>query len=503
MKIIIAGAGLTGLSYALLLKRAGYDVEIYEKRPIDDMKNLNSIIYITEKTLDIIKPFIADDIFNKTHPKSFIEGMNNKLLIPDAHASINIKDLLQALLDAAAREGISIHRQHQLTSIPVSEAEKKEAIFLDPNGKHVTVSYDQLLIACGNRDIKTILEKNNYKKPVEMHYTNLIAARISLKNNTLEGTNKASIAIHLEFNYPMMILAQLASYYFNYSPISVGYFSLYMATQNLLGIVSTYPPERREELISSPENAARFMRDRLINLRIGLSKKAPAVDFNWLEEHEDKVNKDNVCPITAFASVHIPDKSLLQQGVMTIGDAFVTAPFIFGSEYNEHVQNAFPQILKYLNALNDVKNEIDKHALIDNFIETMWMFILDKNGIGKYLSLPDFVGNTLLPDGSRVNLSPSIGYPLSRELLENLSQHSTSWIPVPAHQQGGLGQLENPINVSKTDNIMSNTNDIPAHSVNDSIAKLGMFAAPYEIIVDTSVFNRAVRPSSQRFPLTK
>ncbi len=41
MKIIIAGAGLTGLTYALLLKRNGYEVEVYEKRPIEDIKKLD------------------------------------------------------------------------------------------------------------------------------------------------------------------------------------------------------------------------------------------------------------------------------------------------------------------------------------------------------------------------------------------------------------------------------------------------------------------------------
>lgn len=270
-----------------------------------------------------------------------------------------------------------------------------------------------------------------------------------------------------------MMMAQLAAYFFNYSPTSVGSFSLYLATLHMFAMMSTFPPERRNELISNPENEVNFLRDRLKNMRIGLTKKTPEMDFKWLEEMEGKINKDNVCPITAFAAVHVPDPSLLQQGVIVIGDAFVTSPFIFGSEYNEHVQQAYPKVLTYLNNIKLIKNANEKNKALDDFIETLWAFILNKNGIGKYLSLPDLVGNTILPNGSRVNISPKIGYPLSRELLEQLSQHSYSWVPVPKHQQGG--RLEKS-DMSSMVSIPSSQTQNKKSNVQTSLARLGLFA---------------------------
>jgi hypothetical protein len=475
MTIIIVGAGLTGLTYALLLKGKGYDVELYEKRPMEDIKKLDSIIYITIQTLDILRPFIENDIFNKNNPKSFKEGINRKLLINEVHSTIYIQDLLRSLLDAAVREGIPVRRQYTLISFSRNNADiTTEAKFLDSNSNILNVQCDQLLLACGNRDIQLILGNNNYRQPVELHYTNLIGARIQLDHTDLDHTNKAAIAIYPEFNYPSMMVAQLAAYFFNYSPTSVGSFSLYLATLHKFAMMSTYPPERRDELISNPENEVNFLRDRLRNMRMGLTKKTPEMDFNWLEEMEGKINKDNVCPITALAAVHVPDKSLLQQGVIVIGDAFVTSPFIFGSEYNEHVQQAYPKLLTYLNNIKLIKNANEKNKALDDFIETLWAFILNKNGIAKYLSLPDLVGNTILPNGSRVNISPKIGYPLSRELLEQLSRHSYSWVPVPKHQQGGRLEKSDKNSIvsippSQTQNKKSSTQT--------SLARLGLFAA--------------------------
>ena len=239
----------------------------------------------------------------------------------------------------------------------------------------------------------------------------------------------------------------------------------------MFGMMSTYAPEQRDELISSPEKEVIFLRARLHNMRMNLAKECPELDFTWLEEMEEKINSQNVCPITAFAAVHVPDKTLLQQGVILIGDAFVTTPFMFGSEYNEHVHQAWPNVLAYLKSLSLARDPGEVNAAIDHFVETLWKFILNERGVGRLLKSSDFVGNTVMSDGSRVNISPKIGFPLSRELLEELNQDSKSWITTPEHQQGGrlelLGQKSHAPLPLKQNKPLSHI----------SFSKIGLFAA--------------------------
>ena len=509
MKIIIVGAGLTGLTYALLLKREGYKVEVYEKRHEEEHKKINSIIYITKGTLDTIKPFIENDIFNKDNPKSFEEGIYRKLMVPDVHANIHISELLQALLNAAEREGIPVYRQSELVSFSRNQHDMTNATFLDSHGKSITVECDQLLLACGNHDVKDVLRNNQFKEPVKLHYTNLVGARIPLDDNFkfINPENakqkKLSIATYLDCNNAKLMIAQLAAYYFNYTT-SVGNFTTYLATQRLFALVSTYPPEQREEL-SSRENKAIFLRDRLKNLRTGCTNKnIPEVDFTWLAEMESKITKDNVCDITTYATVHVPDKSLLQQGVIVIGDAFVTAPFIYGSEYNEHVSGAFQdgsyqngayqKISNYLKQIKQSSSD-ERNKMMDDFIETLWAFILNKKGIGKYLGLSDLVGNSILPNGTRVNMSYYIGYPISRELLERLSQdpvNQHSLIPIPKHQQGG--RLEQVDQNSQT--LLLSTNQLQSKKANtqSSFVKLGLFAVAATVVVGVAAASYLNKP---------
>jgi len=500
MKIDIVGAGLTGLTYALLLKREGHDVEVYERRAAEEHKKVNSIIYITKGTLDTIKPFIQDDIFNENKPKAFEEGINRELLVPDVHANIHIGDLLEALLKAAEREHIPVHRQCKLMSFSRNQNDKTNATFLDANGKTFDVECDQLLLACGNHDINDILKNNHYRAPVKLHYTHLAGARIPLDNNfKFENSEnsqqkKLSIATHLDCNETKFKIAQLAAYCFNYHPGSLGNFTTYLATQRLFAIVSTYPPEQSDEL-SSRENKAKFLQQKLKNLRTGCSKKQiPKIDFTWLEEMESKINKDNVCDITTYATVHVPDKSLLQQGVILIGDAFVTAPFIYGSEYNLHVKGAYQngsyqngayqKISDYLKKINGIKDVSEKSKMMDDFIETLWEFILDKKGISIYLGLSDLVGNSILPNGTRVNISFSKGYPISRELLERLSRDPTnqnSLIPIPKHQQGG--RLENVDQDPKALLLTNQTQVKKPNSQTSFATKMGLFAVAATVVV--------------------
>ena len=97
-KIIIVGASLVGLTYALFLKSAGISVEIYEKRPESDIENLQSMLYLKQNTLLRLSPYIDQPIFNAKTPKAFKSPANKKVHMYAAHANVRMSDLLNALL---------------------------------------------------------------------------------------------------------------------------------------------------------------------------------------------------------------------------------------------------------------------------------------------------------------------------------------------------------------------------------------------------------------------
>lgn len=441
MRITIVGAGLTGLTYGLLLKSKGYDVEIFEKRPLSDIQNLDSIIYIREKTLKILSEYIDEEIFINNSPKAFKEGVNPSLYIPEEHSCINIQDLLQALLNAADRAGIPVHRQFELKSFSrTEEGASTVALFTNESGNMFKIECDQLLLACGNHDIKPILKDLPYNQPIELHSTHVIGARIPI--DPIDFKNRSSIGIYPDANFFSMIIAQIAAL-FHCETKSIGNLSVYLASLSRFIMMSTYPSEQYDEF-SYARNQVNFLKEKLRNIRLSFNEKYKDMDYTWLEEMENKINEENVGRVTAYSMICLPDESLLKQGVILIGDAFVTTPFIFGSEYNMHVVLDYPELFNYLEKIRTVNYDSEINNARKEFIEKRWDLILNTSkGAGRLLKMPDLVGNTFGSGGSKVNPSPFIGYPVSRENLEELNKkRNNSWISIPSYQQGGfLGKV--------------------------------------------------------------
>jgi hypothetical protein len=484
MKIIIAGAGLTGVTYALLLKQQGFKVELYEKRSIEETKKLDSVIFIKNETLKILSPFIDDDIFSKKNPKAYKEGpragIYEKLSIKEDHACINIDDLLLSLLDAATKNGILVHREYELQSFSRNENDTKTNVLFKHQNQTINIECDQLLLACGNRAIKPVLG-NKYKHPLELHYVNVLGLRKRIDHTKdFANDNTSAIVIAPEFNFTSMIVAQIAAYYLNYCPISIGNFSLYLASLNKFVMMSTYPPEIHQALMSNSEDRVNFMRERIGKMRVNLNKLDK--DFQWLAEIEKEISDQDIVQVTACSAVLLPDESLLKQGAIAIGDAFVTTPFIYGSEYNEHIQHAFPIILNYLQTIkitidvaknNHTQNNTQNNAKNNArtiLCDSLWEFIERNDRAGKYLRAPDLLGNTMMREGcteNRVNISPFIGYSFNRKSLEilNENQQAPSWIKTSQYQDGG--------HLLKKENIYSNNSSSTSNN-NKELARTSM-----------------------------
>jgi len=443
-KIVIAGAGITGLTYAFLLKQAGFDVEVYEKRPLSDLNKLDSLIYLREKTLEILSPFIDEEVFNKNNPNAFKEAANPTLFFQEPHANVNIRDLLEALIHAAERAGIPIHREYELIDFAKNGEGKTIATFLKDD-QELNIECDQLLLACGNHDINNVLEGTPYNQPIDLHSTYILGSRMPVDLSNMDFTNKSSISILPEFKdteFPMatFLFSQLQSLFVD-EGWSIGFLSMYVASLTRFFFMSTLPPEHYSQIENNKAAQVDFVKDRFIYEINRLKEKYPKMEFDWLKEYINNINADNVGMVKALAKVHVPDKRLLQQNVALIGDALVTSPFIFGSEYNEHVTRAFPGLLDYLLKMREATFESERDQAINEYEEFLWNFILDEKSIGRYLRMSDMVGNTILTDGSKMNMSKSYGFPLSKENLirineENKTQKRNT-VDMPEYQNGG------------------------------------------------------------------
>jgi hypothetical protein len=171
--------------------------------------------------------------------------------------------LLQALLDAAERHGILIMRQYELQSFSRENNESKtKAVFTNNNKEQEVIPCGLLLLACGNKAIKEILG-THHRLPVELHYTNVLGARIPIDHKNFGHTHTSAIALYPDFNYLSMVVAQLAAYYLMYCPKSVGSFSVYLASLNKFVMLSTYPPEYHQEFKSNANSRKNFLRERI------------------------------------------------------------------------------------------------------------------------------------------------------------------------------------------------------------------------------------------------
>lgn len=475
MKIIIAGAHLTGLSYALLLKKMKYDVELYEKRPESDIEKLDSMIYLTDKSLTALDEFIGEDLFSGPNPQALKEMANPATFLDEDHAIVNTRLLALSLRKQVENAGILIHYSQELDTFAKPDS-KTHATFVNPQGKTTEVECDQLLIATGGKEIRKILNKNGHKLPVDLYKANLLGTRMPLVDaHDLINSNIAQAAIKPEVSSFGMIKAQLLAGLINYSPASIGYLAFYFASLQQFGFAMTYPPKMQDKFENDKTAACEFLREHFKTMitRLQADERLKDKDFSWLKQYISKINEDNVDPFVTFAAISLPDMDLLNKGVIVVGDAFVTAPYIFGSEFNHHLHYAFPILLNYLNALRDTTNK-NSPSLAKDFFDNLWKLILDKKGFAKFFGMSDLMGNTVYQDGSLVNVCQTRGFEYTREMLEALRDHGKPWIYTPEYQAGGFVTVRDSSSQAELRRTLPDTSD----NNYTYVTSAGLFARP-------------------------
>ncbi|EKD70092.1 MAG: hypothetical protein ACD_46C00642G0002 [uncultured bacterium] len=454
-RITIVGAGLVGVAYALFLKNEGFDVELYEKRDESEIDNLSSVIYLKSPAMVQLMPYIKE-IFNSGHPKAFQSYRWKNLFTNDYHSNIKISDLLHALISKAKEMEIPIYRGRQFDSVRIDkDTGEKFARFIRDHDESIIeeIPYEQLLLAVGNKEIKPILEKANVKKPLELHYMNTLVCRIEDDFSGIDVHKQPITAVYPDiqskFSYSwMQVNARL-----NRSVASAGRMTMYFVTAKDINFLTTYSPEQRDEFANNKVARAKYMKDAIAQLVNGISAQDKKADFSWLPKTIEKVDSNDAHPVTAIASLLIPNVALFKQGIMPIGDAFIAAPYIWGSEYNNHIAIIFPVILKTLKKLETAHSEEEKMVIYNQFEEALWEVINNKH-VKSFFEMAEPLGNSILPDGTRVN--PVNGYKFNRSTLEKMQQKD--WVDIPEYQKGGFLTLPDEKSSLQQFGLMTNLN---------------------------------------------
>lgn len=158
-KIVVVGSGLVGSLWAYILKKRGFDVELYEKRSDPKFqtapagRSINLVITsrglhglktagLLEKILPITVPVYGRRIHPKTGETVFQPYGRDKT---ECNYSVSRWDLNKAMINACLEAGIQIHFEHDASHV---DPRNKKITFKTPAGE-VTKSYSRLFATDG------------------------------------------------------------------------------------------------------------------------------------------------------------------------------------------------------------------------------------------------------------------------------------------------------------------------------------------------------------------
>ncbi len=219
--VVIAGAGLVGSLWAYILKKRGFEVEVFEKRV--DPKNLESpagrsinlvitsrglrgleVAGLLQKIIPITVPVDGREIHSKTGETFFQPYGRDK---SDCNYSVSRWDLNKALIQACLEIGVKIHFEHGIKNV---DPLQKILTIQSPEGD-LHKNYELLFATdgAGSEVRQSLIRKfpELYKESVDWLATDYKELHLPKSLNGLPALKKNALHIWPRGTHMMMGLA--------------------------------------------------------------------------------------------------------------------------------------------------------------------------------------------------------------------------------------------------------------------------------------------------------
>ena len=337
-KIAIIGAGISGLSFANLLRQdSNYDITIYEKNnfinlekgygiqlSVNSVKLLNKIGFQNIGQLNKFNPNKID--FYSLQKKQKICDLNISEFNTDnaKYTTLQRSTLIEFLKEKIPTNLIQYNKK-------IKQVDNKNETVMLTFENNSSAEYDYLVISDGVFSPTKSLVAN---KQIEPKYFNSIAVRATINQNNLEGIDPNNISLFLGSNFHSVVYPVDKNSEFNF-----------------IGIL------RKNLTNNQLQNYSLFSENSFISSI--LSELSGQIDQNILE------NINNIKCFPIFISNKIYDQQ--HKNIFLIGDAFFAFPPSFAQGASQSIEAAF-ELFEYINKnSNDFnKRRIKKTKMINN-----------------------------------------------------------------------------------------------------------------------------------------
>jgi len=337
-KIAIIGAGISGLSFASLLRQdSNYDITIYEKNnfinlekgygiqlSVNSVKLLNKIGFQNIDQLNKFNPNKVD--FYSLQKKQKICDLNISEFNTDnaKYTTLQRSTLIEFLKEKIPTNLIQYNKK-------IKQVDNKNETVMLTFENNSSAEYDYLVISDGVFSPTKSLVAN---KQIEPKYFNSIAVRATINQNNLEGIDPNNISLFLGSNLHSVVYPVDKNSEFNF-----------------IGIL------RKNLTNNQLQNYSLFSENSFISSI--LSELSGQIDQNILE------NINNIKCFPIFISNEIYDQK--HKNIFFLGDALYALPPTLAQGASQSIEAAF-ELFEYINKnSNDFnKRRIEKTKMINN-----------------------------------------------------------------------------------------------------------------------------------------
>ena len=337
-KIAIIGAGISGLSFANLLRQdSNYNITIYEKNnfinlekgygiqlSVNSVKLLNKIGFQNIDQLNKFNPNKVD--FYSLQKKQKICDLNISEFNTDnaKYTTLQRSTLIEFLKEKIPTNLIQYNKK-------IKQVDNKNETVKLTFENNSFAEYDYLVISDGVFSPTKSLVAN---KQIEPKYFNSIAVRGTINRKNFENINYNNISLFLGSNFHSVVYPVDKNSEFNF-----------------IGIL------RKNLTNNQLQNYSLFSENSFISSI--LSELSGQIDQNILE------NINNIKCFPIFISNEIYDQQ--HKNIFLIGDAFFASPPSFAQGASQSIEAAF-ELFEYINKNSNDFNKriIEKTKMINN-----------------------------------------------------------------------------------------------------------------------------------------